>query len=91
MPQQGLYDFGRAFLTTLCSLIPFLERELIDTLPYMCCAMLPALPASLSQDIVNVICWHLIPFTICMRRPSELGFPFHVISFISPSVSDTLK
>ena len=61
---QGLYDFGKAYLNTLCALVPFLERELIDTLPYMCCTLLPVFPASLSQDIVNVVCWHLIPFTI---------------------------
>ena len=71
MAPQGLYDFGKAFLNTLCSLVPFLERELIDTLPYMCCAMLTALPSTLSQDIVYVICWHLVPFTICLRRPKD--------------------
>jgi len=71
IPPQGLFEFGRAFLNTLCSLVPFLERELIDTLPYMCCSMLTALPASLSQDIIQVICWHLIPFCINMRRPSD--------------------
>ena len=65
---QGLFDFGKAFLNTLCSLVPFLERELIDTLPYNVCAMLTILPASLSQDIINVVCWHLIPFTINTRR-----------------------
>ena len=26
---NGLYDFGKALLVTLCSLVPFLERELI--------------------------------------------------------------
>ena len=28
---NGLYDFGKALLVTLCSLVPFLERELIGT------------------------------------------------------------
>ena len=46
---QGLYDFGKAYLNTLCALVPFLERELIDTLPYMCCSLLPIFPPSLSQ------------------------------------------
>ena len=47
--QQGLFDFGKAYLNTLCALVPFLERELIDTLPYMCCSLLPVFPPSLSQ------------------------------------------
>ena len=46
---QGLFDFGKAYLNTLCALVPFLERELIDTLPYMCCSLLPVFPPSLSQ------------------------------------------
>jgi hypothetical protein len=66
--QQGLFDFGKAYLITICSLVPFLERELIDTLPYMCCSLLPVFPPSLSQDIVNVVCWHLIPFTISNKK-----------------------
>lgn len=49
IPPSGLYDFGKAFLNTVSSLVPFLERDLIDTLPYWCCAMLPVLPSSLNQ------------------------------------------
>ena len=68
---HGLYDFGKAFLITLCSLVPFLERELIDTLPYMSCAMITALPQSLNQDLIDVICWRLVPFTISIKRPRD--------------------
>ena len=68
---QGLFDFGKAFINTMCALVPFLERELIDTLPYILCGMLTVLPASLGQEIVNAVCWHLIPFTICTKRPKD--------------------
>lgn len=74
IPPHGLFDFGKAFLNTLCAMVPFLERELIDTLPYMCCAMITALPLSLSQDVVDVICWRLIPFTIS-KRPLRDNLP----------------
>eukprot|EP00094_Tigriopus_californicus_P000131 TCALIF_00127-PA protein Name:"Similar to UNC79 Protein unc-79 homolog (Homo sapiens)" AED:0.02 eAED:0.04 QI:0/0/0/0.66/0.5/0.33/3/0/2591 len=68
---QGLYDFGKAYLNSICVLIPFLERELIDTLPYTVVGLFTVLPLSLSQDIVNVVCYHLIPFTISTKRPKD--------------------
>ncbi len=61
---NGLFDFGKAFLTTLVSLIPFLERELIDTLPYVVASTLISFPTSLVEDVVDVLCWNLLPFTI---------------------------
>ena len=62
--QNGLYDFGKAFLTTLVSLVPFLERELIDTLPYVVASTLINFPSSLVEDVVDVLCWNLLPFAI---------------------------
>ena len=59
----GLYDFGKAFLCTLCSLVPFLERELVDTLPYVVASTLTTFSASLVENVVDVLCWQLLPFT----------------------------
>ncbi|CAB4070119.1 UNC79 [Lepeophtheirus salmonis] len=47
---SGLYDFGKGFLSCLCSLIPFLERELIDTLPYIVASTLTVMYC---QGMVN--------------------------------------
>jgi hypothetical protein len=69
---SGLYDFGKAFLVTLCSLVPFLERELIDTLPYVVASTLISFPVSLVEDVVDVLCWHLLPFTVSnMSNPID--------------------
>ena len=61
---NGLYDFGKALLVTLCSLVPFLERELIDTLPYVVASTLISFPDSLVEEVVDCICYNLLPFTI---------------------------
>ncbi len=69
---NGLYDFGKAFITTLCSLVPFLERELIDTLPYLVSSTLSTFPVSLVEDVLDVLCWHLLPFTVSnMNHPID--------------------
>ena len=68
---SSLYDFGKAFLWTLCSLVPFLERELVDTLPYVVASTLTALPVSLVEDVVDVLCWRLLPFTVSPEKPQD--------------------
>nr|XP_040575380.1 protein unc-79 homolog [Lepeophtheirus salmonis] len=68
---SGLYDFGKGFLSCLCSLIPFLERELIDTLPYIVASTLTVFPASLMEDVIDVLCWNLLPFTVSSEKPSD--------------------
>jgi hypothetical protein len=44
--------------------VPFLEREDIDSLPYVVAATLLTLPVSLHEDVLDVLCWHLLPFTM---------------------------
>jgi len=61
---NSLYDFGKAYFCTLCSLVPFLEREDLETLPYFVAATLISLPVSLHEDVLDVLCWHLLPFTM---------------------------
>ena len=53
--QNGLYDFGKAFLNTLVSLVPFLERELIDTLPYVVASTLINFPRYLYLYFVTLV------------------------------------
>ena len=51
------------------SLVPFLERELVDTLPYVVSSTLTSFPPSLVEDVVDVLCWQLLPFTVCGGGP----------------------
>jgi hypothetical protein len=56
--------FGQAMLQCLGCLLPFLDHDMIDTLPYMTASMMAVLPSALHQEIVNSLCFYILPFTI---------------------------
>lgn len=56
--------FGQATLQCLGCLLPFLEHDLIDNLPYLTASSIAVLPNTLHQDIVNSLCFYILPFTI---------------------------
>ncbi|XP_039288513.1 protein unc-79 homolog [Nilaparvata lugens] len=62
--QYGLHPFGQALLQCLGCLMPFLESELLDTLPYLTASSMAVLPSSLHQAVVNSLCFYILPFTI---------------------------
>ena len=76
--------------------IPFLERDDIDSLPYVVTATLLTLPVSLHEDVIDVLCWHLLPFTMnSAERPSTVdncvlpgwtfGFSLHYLPWYKQS------
>ncbi|XP_021924860.1 protein unc-79 homolog isoform X4 [Zootermopsis nevadensis] len=65
--QYGLNVFGQAMLQCLGCLLPFLDHDMIDTLPYMTASMMAVLPSALHQEIVNSLCFYILPFTITRR------------------------
>lgn len=62
--QNGLSLFGKALLQCLGCILPFLDKDLIDNLPYLTASSISVLPASLHQDIINYLCYYILPFTI---------------------------
>nr|CAH7740129.1 unnamed protein product [Callosobruchus chinensis] len=60
----GLHAFGQSFLQCLGCLLPFLEHDLIDNLSYLAASTISVLPSSLHQDIVNCLCFYILPFAI---------------------------
>lgn len=58
-----LIALGYTILHTLACLVPFLEHELMDTLPYLVASTMTLFPCSLHKDIIDVLCNHLLPFT----------------------------
>lgn len=56
--------FGKALLQCLCCILPFLDKDLIDNLPYLASSTISVLPPALYQDIVNALCYYILPFTI---------------------------
>lgn len=56
--------FGKALLQCLCCILPFLDKDLVDNLPYLVSSTISVLPPALHQDIVNALCYYVLPFTI---------------------------
>ncbi|XP_066589783.1 protein unc-79 homolog [Prorops nasuta] len=60
----GLQVFGQALLQCLACLLPFLDHDLLDNLPYLAASSISVLPVELHQEIVNYLCYYILPFTI---------------------------
>ncbi|XP_075145710.1 UNC-79 domain-containing protein isoform X8 [Haematobia irritans] len=69
--QYGQIVFGKALLQCLCCILPFLDKDLIDNLPYLASSTISVLPPALHQDIVNALCYYILPFTITRRSADE--------------------
>lgn len=63
----------------------FLDRDLIDNLPYLCASLFSVLPPSLHQDIINYLCFYILPFTITRQ-----GDPESLVCQASASVSSVI-
>ncbi|XP_024081973.1 protein unc-79 homolog isoform X2 [Cimex lectularius] len=60
----GLQPFGEALLQCLGCLMPFLDSDMIDSLPYLTASTMSILPSSLHQEIVHSLYFYILPFTI---------------------------
>ncbi|XP_055716676.1 protein unc-79 homolog isoform X6 [Phlebotomus papatasi] len=69
--QYGLVMFGKAVLQCLGCILPFLDRDLIDNLPYLTASCISVLPPSLHQDIINSLCFYILPFTITRQSVED--------------------
>ncbi|XP_071543773.1 protein unc-79 homolog isoform X4 [Panulirus ornatus] len=62
--QSGTQVFGQALLNTLACLLVFLERNVIDTLPYLVASMMTSVPEPLHQQLITVLCYYILPVTV---------------------------
>nr|XP_032522433.1 protein unc-79 homolog isoform X1 [Danaus plexippus plexippus] len=65
--QYGIQAFGEAVLQCLGCLLPFLEYDMIDNLPYLVAYCVAVFPPDLHQEILNLLCYYILPFTITRR------------------------
>ncbi|CAH2242907.1 jg14477 [Pararge aegeria aegeria] len=65
--QYGIQAFGQAVLQCLGCLLPFLEYDMIDNLPYLVAYCVAVFPANLHQGILHLLCYYILPFTITRR------------------------
>ncbi|XP_020280656.1 protein unc-79 homolog isoform X3 [Pseudomyrmex gracilis] len=66
----GLQAFGKALLQCLACLLPFLDHDLIDNLSYLTASTISVLPMELHEEIVNYLCFYILPLTITRRVES---------------------
>ncbi|KAL1492637.1 hypothetical protein ABEB36_010867 [Hypothenemus hampei] len=52
-------------------MLPFLDSDLIDNLPYLTASSIAVLPPSLHQDIINTLCYYILPFTIARHNAKQ--------------------
>lgn len=55
---------GQTILHTMGCLVPFLEHEYMDSLPYIVASAMAVLPAILHKELLDMLCYNLLPFTI---------------------------
>ncbi|XP_063832700.1 protein unc-79 homolog [Ostrinia nubilalis] len=65
--QYGIQAFGQAVLQCLGCLLPFLEYDMIDNLPYLVAYCVAVFPVTLHQQILHLLCYYILPFTITRR------------------------
>ncbi|XP_055589112.1 protein unc-79 homolog isoform X2 [Uranotaenia lowii] len=69
--QNGLNQFGKALLQCLGCILPFLDRDLIDNLPYLAASSISVLSPTLHQEIINYLCYFILPFTITRQSDDD--------------------
>ena len=63
--------FGKAILQCMGCILPFLDRDLIDNLPYLCASLFSVVPPPIHQEIINYLCYYILPFTITRQADQE--------------------
>lgn len=74
--------FGKALLQCLCCILPFLDKDLIDNLPYLVSSTMSVLPPALHQDIVNALCYYILPFTISEYKSITKAYFISIKSYL---------
>lgn len=63
--------FGKAVLHCLGCILPFLDKDLIENIPYLVASSISVLPPVLHQEIINSLCFFILPFTITRQSTDE--------------------
>ncbi|KAK2163466.1 hypothetical protein LSH36_79g08052 [Paralvinella palmiformis] len=70
--QHGQHVLGESILNVLGCLAPFLEYDLLDTLPYIVASALAVFPDALQSDVVDLLCTNLLPITLGYDSINEI-------------------
>ncbi|CAH1792396.1 unnamed protein product [Owenia fusiformis] len=62
--QYGVIPLGEAILHVLGCLVPFLEYDLLDALPYTVASTLATFPHNLQKETISLLCTNILPMTL---------------------------
>ena len=65
---------GESILGVLGCLVPFLETDVLHSLPYTVATTLAVFPHTLHKDIIELLCLNLLPVTLGTCLSDILGF-----------------
>lgn len=71
MAFQLLKALGVAVLNVLGCLVPFIDNEVLDTLPFTVASTLAIFPISLQYHIISLLCNNLLPITLGYQGINE--------------------
>jgi len=73
IPQSsnGLDQLGSNLLMLFKCLVPFLDQANMETMPYLVATLFMSLPQTLHKDILDTLCFNLLPFTIDQQQKNN--------------------
>ncbi|KAL7992646.1 hypothetical protein Chor_016902 [Crotalus horridus] len=75
--QHGQHDLGQSIFYTTTCLLPFLNDDILSTLPYTMISTLATFPPFLHKDIIEYLSTSFLPMAI-LGSPRREGVPAHV-------------
>lgn len=94
IPQSsnGLEQLGSNLLMLAKCLVPFLDHENMETMPYLIATLFMSLPQALHKEVLDTLCFNLLPFTIeDPKQRKENKKRRQQISARLPTAVDTLN
>lgn len=68
LQSTGLDQLGANLLMLLKCLAPFLDQTDMETMPYLVTTLFMSLPPNLHKDILDTLCFNLLPLTIDQQQ-----------------------
>ena len=87
---QSAQILASSLLNTFCCLIPFLTHEDMDPLPYIVANTMALVPTTLHKEMVDVMCFHMLPFTVFSMAERSKQQPEELLTFSNISVPSVL-
>ncbi|XP_076733604.1 protein unc-79 homolog isoform X5 [Maylandia zebra] len=76
--QHGQHDLGQSIFYTTTCLLPFLNDDILSTLPYTMISTLATFPPFLHKDIIEYLSTSFLPMAILGSSRKEGGVPAYV-------------